>query len=138
MLERESHGVKLLLDTCAILHLAAEPHRLTPAAREALQDPAAEVNVSVVSIAELACLSNLQRIVLEPHWKTWFRRAVDQNGWNWIEVDARVAEEAWSLPEIFHRDPSDRLLVATARIHQLTLVTTDQWILDYPHVESMG
>ena len=138
MPERESRGVKLLLDTCAILHLAAEPHRLTPAAREALQDPAAEVNVSVVSIAELACLSNLQRIVLEPHWKTWFRRAVDQNGWNLIEIDARVAEEAWSLPETFHRDPSDRLLVATARIHQLILVTSDQRILDYAHVESMG
>jgi PIN domain nuclease of toxin-antitoxin system len=130
--------LRLLLDTCAILHLAKDPRRLDAKAREALTDPEAEVNVSVVSVAELACLCNLGRIQLEPHWKTWFRRAVEHNGWNVIEVDQRVAEEAWSLPEDFHRDPSDRLLVATARVHQLTLVTTDRRILDYPHVESLG
>lgn len=130
--------LRLLLDTCAILHLAKDPRRLETRTRETLTDPESEVNVSVVSIAELACLCNLGRIELEPHWKTWFRRAVDHNGWNLLEVDQRVAEEAWSLPENFHRDPSDRLLVATARIHQLTLVTTDRRILDYPHVDCLG
>jgi len=42
-----------------------------------------------------------------------------------------------SLPETFHADPVDRVLTATARIHNLTLVTADRKILDYPHVNTL-
>jgi PIN domain nuclease of toxin-antitoxin system len=36
-----------------------------------------------------------------------------------------------------HKDPADRLLVATARLHDLTLLTADEWILGYRHVETL-
>jgi len=45
--------------------------------------------------------------------------------------------EAWSLPGMVHRDPADRLLLATARIERLTLVTTDRKLLAYPHAETL-
>ena len=44
---------------------------------------------------------------------------------------------AFSLPEPFHRDPADRLLIATARVEKLMLVASDRLILDYPPVGSM-
>jgi len=43
----------------------------------------------------------------------------------------QIAVEASSLPETFHRDPADRLIVATARVENATLMTRDQRILDY-------
>jgi len=46
--------------------------------------------------------------------------------------------EAYSLPPPIHRDPADRLLIATARLERLTLVTTDGKIQGYPHVATMS
>jgi PIN domain nuclease of toxin-antitoxin system len=37
----------------------------------------------------------------------------------------------------FHSDPADQILVATARIYNLTLITADRKILAYPHVRSL-
>ena len=47
-----------------------------------------------------------------------------------------VAMEAYALPGTFHRDPADRVLVATARRDGLTLVTAGARILAYPHVRT--
>ena len=45
--------------------------------------------------------------------------------------------ESYALPGSFHPDPADRLLVATARVHGLTLLTADKRILRYSKVRSM-
>jgi PIN domain nuclease of toxin-antitoxin system len=42
-----------------------------------------------------------------------------------------IAVESCELPEMFHRDPVDRLIVATARVANATLMTRDRQILDY-------
>ena len=52
-------------------------------------------------------------------------------------MDLEIIEEAYSLPEPFHADPMDRILVATARVHGLTLLTADKAILSYPHVRTL-
>ena len=43
-----------------------------------------------------------------------------------------------ALNNRFHADPADRILVATARLHRLLLVTTDRMILAYPHVQTLA
>ena len=53
-----------------------------------------------------------------------------------IAMSHEVAMEAYAPPGTFHRDPSDRVLVATARRNGLTLVTADDRILAYPHVRT--
>ena len=52
-------------------------------------------------------------------------------------MTAEIAEEAYSLTEPIHRDPVDRILIATVRVERLTLVTTDGKILAYPHVSTL-
>ena len=47
-------------------------------------------------------------------------------------------EEAFSLPEPIHRDPADRIIIATARVYDLDVVTTDARILAYPHVRTLS
>ena len=54
-----------------------------------------------------------------------------------VSVDLPIIEESYSLPEDFHPDPVDRILVATARLHTAALITGDKKILDYPHVETL-
>lgn len=128
--------MKLLLDTCAVIFIAQEPNRLSKATRDLLVDTTNTVFTSVVTAGELACLADRKKIVLPVHWKSWFRDCVDKNGWNLLPLTIEVMEEAYSLPEPIHRDPVDRILIAAGRIEDMTVVTTDRLILDYPHVDA--
>jgi len=129
--------VRVLLDTCAIVWAVSDPAELSDAVRTQLTAPETEVFVSPISCAELACLVARGRIKLDRHWKLWFRHFVALNGWRPIAIDLDIVEEAYSLPDRFHPDPADRILVATARMHRLTLVSADGKILGYPHVDSL-
>ena len=128
----------ILLDTCALLYLAAAPERLSTAALELVASPEQIVNCSPIVAAELACLQERQKIRLPQHWKKWFRTQTERNGWNIVPISLEIIEEAYSLPEPVHRDPADRIILATARLENLTIITTDRLILDYPHVKSLG
>jgi len=128
--------MRFLLDTCAVLWLAGDGSNLTEATVVDLQLPQNEVFVSAITSAELACLVRKNKIELPAHWRRWFRDAIEKNGWVVLPIDLEKIEEAYSLPGEFHSDPADRVLVATARLDKLTLVTGDQKILDYPHVQA--
>ena len=129
--------MKVLLDTCAIIWAVSLPAELSAGARSALEDPETEAFYCPVSCAELAWAVARKRVELDRHWRLWFRHYVDEMGWACLPVDLEVVEEAYSLPEPFHADPVDRLLVATARLHGLRLITADEKILAYPHVRTL-
>ncbi|MCC5842990.1 MAG: type II toxin-antitoxin system VapC family toxin [Verrucomicrobia bacterium] len=127
--------MNVLLDTCAILHLSIAAPCVTAATHKILAD-AESVFLSPISTAELACLQERGRIQLPMHWKPWLRAAIAENGWEISPISLDIMEEAYSLPGTFHSDPADRVLTATARLERLLLLTTDQKILEYPHVIS--
>jgi PIN domain nuclease of toxin-antitoxin system len=129
--------VKILLDTCCIIWAISQPKALSKLAAQLLVAEDSEVFVSPISEAELACAVDRGRIELSQHWKKWFRYYVGLNRWQLSDIDLEVIEEAYSLPETFHADPADRILVATARIHDYTLVTADSKILNYAHVDAV-
>lgn len=129
--------MRILLDTCAIVYAIASLKDLSTSARLVLEAEDTTAFYSPLSCAEIACLAARGRIELDRHWKRWFNHFVPLNGWRVLDVDLKIVEEAYSLPGIFHADPVDRILIATARIHDLVLVTRDRKILDYPHVNAM-
>jgi PIN domain nuclease of toxin-antitoxin system len=129
--------MKVLLDTCTIIWAVAVPRALSPKARSALESPETEAYYCPMSCAEIAWAVARKRVILDMHWKLWFRHYVEASGWECLPIDLATVEEAYSLPEPFHADPVDRLLVSTARIHGLYLVTADEKILSYPHVRTL-
>lgn len=129
--------MRLLLDTCTIIWAVSAPDCLSEPARLALTDPESLVMYSPLSCMELAWATQRGRVSIDRHWKLWFRHYVSLNQWTEVPVDLPIVEEAYSLPEPFHSDPVDRLLVATSRLHKLSLVTADDKILAYPHVTSL-
>lgn len=129
--------MKTLLDTCAIIWVTLAPEQLSEKAQAILQEPESEICFSPISCAEVFWASQRGRLSLDRHWKTWFRHFVELNGWQEIPVDLEIIEEAYSLPEPFHADPVDRILVATARSRGLLLLTADHAILRYPHVRTL-
>lgn len=128
-----------LLDTCAILFIAENTADLSQATLKLIDAaPPGEVFVSAISVAELACLQERGRITLKQHWRAWWGALLERTGWTCLPVTAEILAEAYSLPPPIHRDPADRVLIATARLERLTLVTTDGKLLGYPHVPTVS
>jgi PIN domain nuclease of toxin-antitoxin system len=119
------------------LWAVSNPDRLSDLARAALSDPESEVIVSAISSAEIACASENGRVKLDRHWKTWFRTYLELNDWTCVPIGLPEIEEAYSLPPPFHSDPADRIIVGTARIENIPIVTGDKRIIDYPHVHTI-
>ena len=66
--------------------------------------------------------------------KEWLRQALGLKGILLLPLTPEVAVESTLLPGVFHKDPADQIIVATARIYDCPLLTADEKILDYPHV----
>ena len=128
--------MRVLLDTCAIIWAIADPERLSAHQREILAAKDTTIFFSPISSAEIACLAERKRVALDRHWKLWFNHFVPLNKWSCLDITLDIIQEAYSLPGDFHQDPADRVIVATARKHDLTVITGDHKILSYPHVKT--
>jgi len=128
--------VKLLLDTHVWIWSQQEPDRLGTQTKRLLVAPEHENHVSTVSTLELARLAAVGAIVPSIALREWVERAVRALQAQTLDVSHDIALEAYALPEPFHKDPADRVLVATARCHDLTMVTADERILSYGGVRT--
>lgn len=125
-----------LLDTHVWIWSQSAPEKLGPATKKLLSDPQEALYLSTISTLELARLAALGQIELHTDLKRWVTQSLDLLLCSTIELSHEIALEAYALPGSFHRDPADRILVAAVRIHGLTLLTADERILHYPHVET--
>lgn len=86
--------------------------------------------VSAVTCWEVACLNRKGRIELALPLDLWFDQALQGSEVVCLPVERRIATRAALLPE-HHRDPADRLIIATALEHQSQLASLDQHFLAY-------
>jgi PIN domain nuclease of toxin-antitoxin system len=98
--------------------------RLKPA-WTALIDSAEPVGVSAISCFEVAWLAHHGRIELPNIEDEWFDKALDGSGITLLSITPTIARVAVQLPE-HHRDPQDRLIIATALAHKATLISVDE------------
>lgn len=127
----------LLLDTCAWLDAFAAPESLKPSVRKLLAAQV-RVHVSSISLLEVARKEAKGELVFGMALATWFDLALPAGRVEVLEITSQIAIDATRLPDWSHRDPADQVIVATARIHGLTILTSDGKILRYPHVTSMA
>ena len=131
----EASSEAVLLDTNAVIRFAnrALMEERAIAAIDAAR-AAGGLYVSPVSAWEIGLLSRPQRakpLHFAPDPKTWFARFMAQSGVREAPYTADVAIESSYLPGAPPKDPADRLLIATARHLNVTLVTRDQEIIAY-------
>ncbi len=123
----------VLLDTCTLLWLAAEQSQLSPAAREAIARNAGRLFVSAISAFEIGIKHAKGRLSLPVEADAWFAQVLDFHGLREIPVSGRIAARSTALPPL-HADPCDRLIVATALLHDFVIVTPDPLVRSYPGV----
>jgi len=92
------------------------------------------LGVSVFSCWEVAKLVQVNKLDLHCPISEWVNTAVNYPGIELLDLTPQIAVESTRLPGEFHRDPADQIIVATARIHDVPLLTVDNKILGYPHV----
>ena len=93
--------------------------------------------IASISIWEFAMMVTKGRINVKIDPKRWLNNAIGKSGLQVIELTPEIAMESGNLPGGFHKDPADQIIVATARTHNLTLLTKDRKIIDYPHVKAI-
>jgi len=93
--------------------------------------------VSAISAWEIAILVSKGRLNLAMNVDDWLGTAAALPGVQFSPIDRHTAVQSVHLPEPFHRDPADRIIVSTARILNLPLVTSDSNIRNYSHVKSI-
>jgi PIN domain nuclease of toxin-antitoxin system len=131
----------VLLDICAVIWIGN---------REAIASDALQVIrtaactggilVSAVTGWEIGLATTRPRnpLVLLPTVQLWFADLLARPGFQAVSLEPKVALSASYLPGSFHRDPADRLLIATARELGVPLVTRDRRILDYAEQGHVG
>jgi len=104
---------------------------LGPLAKSAIAKSALEdrVFVSVITAWELGVLVSKKRLDLHRDALVWFRDALTLSGLKFVGMSADIAVESTRPPWAMHPDPADRILVATARELDATLVTADGLLL---------
>lgn len=122
--------MRLLLDTCTFLWLAADDPALPADTRSQCRDPANDVFVSALSAWEIAIKHRLGRLPLPEEPRTYVTSRREWLGLDALPFDERCAVQDALLP-LIHRDPFDRGLVAQAIVGDMTIVTPDEAISQY-------
>lgn len=123
----------ILLDTCVLIWMVQAPETLSEKAHDAIADNAGYLFISAISAFEIALKAKSRGLELPMPPGPWFATALRLHGVREIPVTSAIAAAAVGLLDI-HRDPFDRLIVATAIHHRLTVVTCDRFIPQYPDV----
>jgi PIN domain nuclease of toxin-antitoxin system len=127
----------VILDTHIWFWWVAAPELLTPSQRKFLEDFDGPLAVSLISLWEISLLESKNRISLPYAIAEWFDLALQESGIEVLDLTRDIIIESNQLPEPFHRDPADRIIVACSRVLDIRVVTSDSKIKLYPHVRKL-
>ena len=122
--------MKLLLDTHVFLWYISADSQLPVAFRDAIRDPANEVYLSVASVWEAVIKHALGKLPLPEAPADYLPRQRAAHGIATLPIEEAALAHLAGLPAL-HRDPFDRILIAQALRHGLTLVTADDAVRAY-------
>ncbi|HUR79470.1 MAG TPA: type II toxin-antitoxin system VapC family toxin [Thermoanaerobaculia bacterium] len=120
-------GQVIVADTHSWVWWLTDREMLSAPAREALKNNA--VAVSTITFLEVATLVRRGRITLDQPLVTWLQRSIERSSTRVFDLTLEVAAAAGSLESDVIRDPADRIIVATALLQGVPLVTKDHKIL---------
>lgn len=129
----------IVIDTHTLLWWVSGDKELSKAAAQAIKEALAksEVIISSITIWEISMLIEKNRLSLSMDIESWAEEVADIKGVRFIPVDNEIGIKSTKLPGEFHKDPADRIIVATARKLAVPLVTIDEKIIQYPHVQTI-
>ncbi len=131
--------MKYLLDTHVWVWWHMHPQKLSRRVRTLLADPDGYdgLLLSAISCWEFSKLLEKQRIGISCDPEDWLRTALAMPKLQLVPLTPLLSYRSTNLPQPFHEDPADQIIVATAREENATLLTKDLRIKQYPHVRTL-
>ena len=121
----------ILLDTHIWIWWIDENPKLSPQNLEIIEANLANgLGISMISCWEIAKLVEKGKLTFECSVEEWLKLALNYPGVQLLELSLPIIIQSTQLSG-FHADPADQIIVATAQVHNLLLVTQDQKILNY-------
>lgn len=114
--------MRLLFDTAALIYALQRPDRLSKRAVSAWQNPANALELSAVSISEIAIKSALGKLDFAA---SALQKALDDLTIRVLPYTAAHAFQVFELP-LHYRDPFDRQIIAQAMVEEIPVVTPDE------------
>ena len=123
-----------LLDTHAFLWFVSDHSSLSATGKEIIEDQQSLVYLSSASIWEMAIKSSLGKLAVPDSLQQFVESHIVRNDFGVLQIMPEHAEQVAKLPfpETGHRDPFDRMIIAQAICHDLTIITRDAAFRDYP------
>ncbi len=129
----------ILLDTHIWLWLLHNPNKLSKTAQAVIQSEETHngLLVSAISVWKVAVKSSIGKLDLPFPITQWYQLAKSHSGIVIESLSPLDTIASTQLQGDFHKDPADRILVAIAKRYDISLVTCDTKILNYPYVKSI-
>jgi PIN domain nuclease of toxin-antitoxin system len=133
----EDHEKMILLDTHALIWAAREPAKLSKTAADAIRaaSESGGLAISAITLWELAWLATHGRFNFSGTVGDFVERLSSRTAIR--PITPRIAVLASQLPATYSRDPSDRLIAATAMSEGIALVTKDRTIRNCKQVKTI-
>lgn len=119
--------MKLILDSCAFIDIAINAPTLTPEVISAYQSEDNDLFLSVASVWELGLKRSIGKLDFDI---TGAIELLSQNGINILDITLPISLLVNELP-YHHKDPFDRIIIATAKINDMGIITSDTAFKDY-------
>ncbi len=129
----------IVLDTHVWVWFVSNPELLSKAAKKAIDASMEQkdIFISTISAWEVALLVAKKRLKLSIDVTDWIGKSERLPFFKFFPIDNSVAVKSVNLPRPLHKDPADRIIVATAMTLAAPVVTKDKKLLNYPHVETI-
>ena len=129
----------IVLDTHALVWWVNGDVALSKKAKAAIAQEltGGQIIVSAISAWEIAMLVRQEKLVLSMDVDSWLATVAAIEAVRFLPLDVEVMVKSVDLPGEFHKDPADRMIVATARKLAVPLVTKDDKIRAYAHVKTI-
>lgn len=124
----------LLLDTCTLLWLASDQTKLSLKAKKNIEGNAGSLFVSAITAFEIAIKCRAKKLELKLPAMDWFSEVLAFHGIAELPVTSSIAVFSVQLPAL-HADPCDRIIIATAQMHAMKILTGDKLIAQYKEAE---
>ncbi len=122
--------MKYLLDTHTFLWFLQNDDRLSTQIRNTIENNK-DIYISIVSLWEIAIKLSIQKLNLTNRTIEDLFNSCREKDFSILNITFEHIKNIIDLP-LIHRDPFDRMLIAQAKVENMTLVTCDKYIPQYP------
>jgi len=131
--------MKYIMDTHAWIWWNMNPDKLSKKVKIIISNVKGyeELLLSTISVWEFCKLVEKGRLVIACDPEEWIKQAIDMPKLRIIQLTPAISYRSTMLPQPFHNEPADQIIVAAAREENATILTCDERLRNYKYIKTV-